>query len=125
MNRTEVNDDLEFMLQKVVEAMQEKKAKKIVSLDLSHITNAITKYFIVCHASSKTQVRAIYDYILEKVKKDCGVNPYNKEGYENAEWILIDYVDIVVHIFFEEIRNFYRLEELWGDAIKINYDIEQ
>ncbi|RLD74338.1 MAG: ribosome silencing factor [Bacteroidetes bacterium] len=109
-------DDAFNILQAAVEAMQDKKAKKIVSLDLTKINNAVTSYFIICHAPSKTQLEAIYDNVLEFVRKECETKPYNKEGLENAEWILIDYVDVVVHIFLEDIRPFYNLEGLWADA---------
>jgi ribosome-associated protein len=110
------NDDTLQILEQVVSGMQDKKAKKIISLDLSKIPNAVTQHFVICHAPSKTQVDAIYDGVLEFVQKQCGVKPFNREGYENSEWILIDYVDIVVHIFLEDIRTFYHLEDLWADA---------
>ncbi len=124
MSKKKVNDNPDFVVEKVVEAMTEKKGHKIVVLDLSEIPNAVTKYFVICHAQSKTQVDAIYDFVLEHTKKECGINPYRKEGYQNAEWILIDYIDVVVHIFREETRNFYALEELWGDA-KFKYYSEE
>jgi ribosome-associated protein len=101
--------------------MQDIKAKNIISLDLSGISNAVTKYFVICHAPSKTQVNAIYDHVLEFVSKNNGVKPFNKEGYENSEWILIDYVDVVAHIFLEDVRAFYHLEDLWADAVLKNY----
>jgi len=110
------------ILRIAVEAMQDKKAKNIVSLDLSKIGNSITNYFLICHAPSKTQIEAIYDNVLEFVRKECETKPYNKEGLENAEWILIDYVDVVVHIFLEDIRKFYNLEELWADGIRKDYE---
>ena len=109
-------DDTLEVVQQVVEGMQDKKAKHIVSLDLTEISNAVTRFFVICHAPSKTQVDAIYDSVLEFVKKNCSIRPFNKEGYENSEWILIDYVDVVVHIFLEDIRTFYQLEDLWADA---------
>lgn len=114
-NNPRKNETLQI-LEQVVSGMQDKKAKKITSLDLSKIPNAVTQHFVICHASSKTQVDAIYDGVLEFVQKQCGVKPFNREGYENSEWILIDYVDVVVHIFLEDIRTFYHLEDLWADA---------
>lgn len=111
-----VNDGADFVLKQVVAAMQEKKAKNIVSLRLNKIPNAVAEYFVICHAPSKTQVGAIYDSVVENVKLNCGINPYHREGYENSEWILIDYSDLVVHIFQKNIRSFYRLEDLWADA---------
>ncbi|NOX87002.1 MAG: ribosome silencing factor [Chlorobi bacterium] len=111
-----VRDDAESILENVVEAMQEKKARQIISLNLSEIPNAVTKYFVICHAPSKIQVDAIYDNVVEIVQKQCGTKPYNREGIENSEWILIDYIDTVVHVFLEDIRAFYDLEGLWADA---------
>ena len=116
MSNKVLKDDTLQIVEQVVSGMQDKKARQIVSLDLSKIPNAVTQYFIICHAPSKTQVDAIYDNVLEFVKKQCGVNPFNREGYENSEWILIDYVDVVAHIFLEDIRTFYHLEDLWADA---------
>ncbi len=115
-------DDAFNVLQTAVEAMQDKKAKKIVSLDLTKIENSVTDYFLICHAPSKIQVEAIYDNVIEFVRKDCETKPFNKEGLENAEWILIDYVDVVVHIFLEDIRPFYNLEGLWADAAIKEYE---
>ncbi len=106
----------EDILLQAVAAMQEKKAKEIVSLDLTEVQDAVTDHFLICHATSKAQVNAVYDYVVEIVTKNCGEHPYHREGYENSEWILIDYVDVVVHIFLEETRNFYNIESLWADA---------
>ncbi len=116
MKKKAIIGNTEDILHQVVAAMQEKKAKSIVSLDLTEIQDAVTDYFLICSATSKTQVNAIYDYIEELVTKNCGERPYHREGYENSEWILIDYVDVVVHIFLEETRNFYNIESLWADA---------
>ncbi|HJN05320.1 MAG TPA: ribosome silencing factor, partial [Bacteroidales bacterium] len=79
-------------------------------------------YFVLCDAQSSTQVDAIYDNVLEIVQKNCYIKPSHREGYENSEWILIDYFDVVVHVFREDIRNFYKLEELWGDAVLKRYE---
>lgn len=116
MGKTENKNSTLQIVNQVVEGMQDKKAKQIVSLDLSELPNAVAKFFVICHAPSKIQVGSIYDNILEFVQKQCGVKPFNREGYENAEWILIDYVDVVVHVFLEDIRTFYHLEDLWADA---------
>ncbi len=116
MSKKPVKDDPELVLMQVVKGMQEKKANEIVSLNLSEIPNAVTRYFVICHAQSKTQVDAIYNSVVEMVQRSCGVKPYHREGLQNSEWILIDYIDVVVHVFLEDIRTFYRLEGLWGDA---------
>ncbi len=116
------NETLE-LLDVIVNSVQEKKAKDIVSLNLKKIKNAICDYFVVCYGTSSTQVEAIADSVLELVKKEAGFSPVNKEGFQNAEWILIDYFDIVVHIFQEDTRKFYQLEKLWADAeIKTHND---
>jgi ribosome-associated protein len=115
-------DDKKNILQSAVFAMQEKKGKQIVSLDMTRINNSVTDYFVICHASSKIQVEAIYDNVVKIIREQCDTKPINKEGFENAEWILIDYFDVVVHIFLEDIRSFYHLEDLWADAIKEEYE---
>jgi ribosome-associated protein len=116
MSKRKINDDTEVVLENVIAAMQDKKAREIATLDLSRLGNAVTRFFVICHAPSKTQVDAIYDNIVHKVREQCGVKPFNREGHENSEWILIDYVDVVAHVFLEDVRTFYRLEDLWADA---------
>lgn len=125
MCKRKIVDDTETVLSNIIEAMQDKKAKNIISLNLNEIPDSVTKYFVICHGNSKTQVDAIYNGVLDKVKENCDLSPFHKEGYENAEWILIDYFDIVVHIFREENRNFYKLEELWADAKMNRYESEE
>jgi len=125
MKKKAVIDNTEDILLQAVTAMQEKKAKDIVSLDLTEIQDAVTGYFLVCHAASKMQVNAIYNYIVEMVTKNCGEHPYHREGYENSEWILIDYVNVVVHIFLEETRSFYNIESLWADAKVKHYKSDE
>jgi len=116
-----IRDEADFVLKNVVKAMQDKKAKNIVSLDLNNISNAVTHYFVICSASSKTQVGAIFDNVMEMVKKNCGINPIHREGVNNSEWILLDYFDVVVHIFQDDTRSFYKLEDLWADAPRTDY----
>ncbi len=116
------NDDSARIKDIVVEAMQDKKAKNIISLDLRKVPNAVTDYFVICDVSSKIQAGSVYDNVMEFVKKNLNQNPFHREGVENAEWILIDYVDVVVHIFTEETREFYNLEDLWGDAERKEYE---
>jgi ribosome-associated protein len=100
--------------------MLEKKAQEIAVLDLRHVKNAIADYFIICSGSSDTQVDAIADSIEDEVFKETQQHVWHKEGKENREWILLDYADIVAHVFKKDRRQFYALEELWGDA-KITY----
>lgn len=96
--------------------MLEKKAQDIVVLDLRNIKHAIADYFVICSGNSDTQIGAIADSVEGQIHKKSKQNPWKSEGKENKEWILIDYVDVVAHIFNKEKRNFYGLEELWGDA---------
>lgn len=121
MSKKSLNDDPDFVLSQIVKGMQDKKAKEIVSLDLSGIPNTVTHYFVICHAQSKQQVSALYDNVVEEVQKNCGVKPFHREGIENSEWILIDYFDVVVHVFLEDTRAFYHLEDLWADATLKEY----
>ena len=101
----------------ILKAIQEKKGENIVSLDLRKIPEAVSDYFIICEATSTTQVRAIADFVEETIKKELGEIPYKHEGYNALQWVLIDYVNIVVHIMLPETRKFYKLEEMWSDAI--------
>lgn len=97
-------------------AVQEKKAEEIVSLDLRKIPEAVADFFIICQATSTTQVKAIADNVEQKVREVCLELPYRHEGMTAAQWVLVDYINIVVHIFQPETRKFYRLEEMWSDA---------
>lgn len=100
----------------IIKGMQEKKANQIKVLDLRKLKSSMADYFIICHASSDKQVSAIADSVEEFGRKLASEKPWHIEGLESAEWILMDYFDIVVHIFLEEKREFYAIEELWGDA---------
>jgi ribosome-associated protein len=104
------------LLDAVVEGMENKKGKNITVLDLSEIENRIADYFVICDADSNTHVNAIADSVEDTVVKLTGEKPYHSEGHQNGEWILIDYVNIVVHVFQKEIREHYNIEGLWGDA---------
>ena len=100
----------------IINAIHEKKGEDIISLDLRKIPEAVSDFFIICSAGSNIQVRAIADHIEEEVRKVCGESPYKHEGQQAAQWVLIDYVNVVVHIMQSEPRSFYRLEEMWSDA---------
>jgi ribosome-associated protein len=100
----------------VIHAIQEKKGDQVVSLDLRKIPEAVSDFFIICQANNPNQLRAIADFVEEEVKKNCGEIPFKHEGRQGQQWILIDYVNIVVHIMLSEPRKFYRLEEMWSDA---------
>lgn len=113
------SDNTEQIVAAVVEAMDSVKGKEIVTLDLRETGTAVTDYFVICHATSKTQVEAIAEKVEDEVRDKTGVKPYHIEGKDNTEWILIDFVDVVVHIFLQSARSFYQLEELWADAERI------
>jgi ribosome-associated protein len=100
----------------IMEAIQEKKGHQIVSIDLSEVENSICECFIICHGESNTQVSAIVDSIEKKLKEESGIRAHHVEGLKNSQWVLMDFFDILVHVFQEEYRSFYRLEELWADG---------
>ena len=100
----------------IIHAIQEKKGELIVSLDLRKIPEAVADFFIICQASNTTQLRAIADFIETDVKEKCLETAYKHEGRQGQQWILIDYVNVVVHVMLPEPRKFYQLEELWHDA---------
>jgi len=87
-----------------------------VSLDLHKIPEAVTDFFVICEASSTTQVKAISDFIETQVQDECGEKPFRHEGQQAAQWIIIDYVNVVIHVMQPEARKFYKLEEMWSDA---------
>ncbi len=107
----------------IIKAIQDKKGENIISLDLRKIAEASADFFIVCEASSTTQVKAICDFIEHEVKEKCGEDPYKHEGRTALQWVLIDYVNIVVHVMHPEARKFYRLEEMWSDGVSQMHDV--
>ena len=100
----------------IVFGIQEKKGNDIVRLDLKKVHSSVADYFIVCNADSTTQVKAIADSVEEEVYKSLREDPIRKEGFQNAEWVILDYGDVVVHIFKTDRRGHYGIEDLWGDA---------
>lgn len=113
------------LLETIVEAISDKKGKNIVSLDLSGFDGAITSHFVICNADSTTQVGAIADSIEKEVREKVGEKPWRIEGLTNSVWVAMDYVDVVVHIFQTELREFYKLEEMWADAPLTRYQSEE
>lgn len=105
----------------IIKAIQDKKGEDIVTLDLRKIPEAVADFFVVCQANNQPQIKAISDNVEEEVKKKLGEMPYRHEGKQNFQWVLIDYVNIVVHIMSEESRKFYKLEEMWSDAPSENH----
>ncbi len=120
MKSTLVRQDSDTLADIVVRGMQEKKASDIVVLNLKELKNAVADYFIICSANSDTQIDAVARSVEEEVEKLTGEYPWQTEGRTNREWVLLDYVDVVVHVFLRDRRKFYSLEELWGDA-QISY----
>ena len=106
----------------IIKAIQEKKGENIVSLDLRKIHEAVADFFIICEASNPQQIRSIGESIEEEVKKNCDELAYKHEGYLALQWVLIDYVNIVVHIMLPEPRKFYGLEEMWSDADRMEHE---
>ena len=100
----------------IIHSIQEKKGERLESLDLRKISEAVADFFIICEATNNIQLKAIADFVEVEVKKKCGELPYKHEGRQSEQWILIDYVNVVVHIMLPEPRKFYQLEELWSDA---------
>ncbi|MBL7924156.1 MAG: ribosome silencing factor [Bacteroidia bacterium] len=106
----------ELLVEAVVRGLQEKKAKEIVIMDLRGIGGVVSDFFVVCHGDSSTQVEALARSVDQMVYKECGENPAHLEGVKNAQWVLIDYISVVVHIFQPEQRAYYGIERLWADA---------
>jgi ribosome-associated protein len=110
-----------YLSEIAVQGIQEKKGNDIVRLDLRELKSSVSDYFIICSANSSTQVKAIADSVEEEIYKNTQTDPWRKEGQETADWIILDYFDIVVHIFKTEKREFYGIEDLWGDAQTTSY----
>lgn len=107
--------DSKQLVDTIVSSMEDKKGLDITYIDFTHVSNTVARFFVICHGSSNVHVNSISDGVIDGVRETLGVKPWNKEGYENAEWILLDYADVVVHIFQENSRHFYNLEDLWAD----------
>ncbi len=106
----------------IIKAIQDKKGENTVSLDLRKIQEAVADFFIICEANNQPQIRALADAVEDAVKDKCSENPYHHEGRKNLQWVLLDYVNVVVHIMMPESRKFYKLEELWSDASLEEYN---
>lgn len=119
-----MNENTHKLIETIVLAMQDKKAAQIVSLDLSVLDGTICDAFVICQAESTTQVAAIAAGVEEQTLKQLGEKPWRVQGLDNALWVAMDYGDVMVHIFQSEMRDFYRLEELWADAPKTEYPSE-
>ena len=116
MVKNQVLNEATYISELAIFGIQEKKGNEIVRLDLRNINSSVSDYFVICHADSTTQVKAIANSIEDEIFKALQQEPWRKEGLEYGEWILLDYINVVVHIFRTDKREFYGVEDLWGDA---------
>ena len=116
MVKSKVINESTYISELAIHGMQEKKGNDLVRLDLRNINSSVADYFVICHADSTTQVKAIAHSVEEEIYKVLQQDPWRKEGLEHGEWILLDYVNVVIHIFRTDKREFYGVEDLWGDA---------
>ena len=110
------------LIKTIINAIQEKKGENIISLDLRKVNEAVADFFIICEASNQPQVRAISDFVEHQMQEKCDEYPYRHEGMKNLQWVLIDYVNVVVHVMLAETRKFYKLEEMWSDGVAHEHD---
>lgn len=110
------SDGAEVLLGNIIKGIFEKNGQNVLKIDLRKLENRITDYFVICHAASGTQVSAICDSVEDMVRKETAEKPIHIEGLDNCFWVLLDYGNVIVHVFLEEYRNFYSLESLWADA---------
>ena len=106
----------EQVVNKIIEALEDNKAHQIVKIDLRKIENCFCSFFVICHGTSGTHIAGLTDAVEEKVREDLDERPFHIEGLHTAQWVVVDYGDIVVHIFEKELRDYYQLEDFWADA---------
>ncbi|MBR5694941.1 MAG: ribosome silencing factor [Paludibacteraceae bacterium] len=109
-------DETELLVNKIVEGIQEKKGTQVTIVDMSKLENYVFRYFVICQGNSNTHVCSIADEVKDYVREQIKVKPYAMDGYNNAQWIALDYGEVILHVFLPEIREFYSLETLWEDA---------
>jgi len=110
------SDGTDVLLESILKGIFEKKGQNVLKIDLRKLENRITDYFVICQAPSGTQVSSICDSVEDTVRLDAGEKPFHIEGLDNCFWVLLDYGNVIVHVFLEEYRKFYSLESLWADA---------
>ena len=120
MTKEILDNDSQVLCDAIVEGMQENKANDIVVLDLREIDNAVCDFFIICSGDSSTQVDGISSSVVRHTRKELSEKPWSVQGKNNSEWVLLDYVSVVAHVFYKETREFYDLEDLWADAKRID-----
>ena len=106
----------------IIDALQDVKGLEITQIDLRHVDDAPVNYFIICHGTSNTQVAALGGRVIQRVAEELDLRPNHIEGKRNGTWVLVDFFDVVVHVFYQETRNYYRIDELWSDGIVTRYD---
>ena len=112
--------DTKILIDTIVDGIQDVKGQNISVLNLSELPNAVADFFIICSGDSSTQVESIAQSVVRKTRTELQEKPWHEEGTRTAEWVLLDYVNVVVHVFYKDIREFYNLESLWADAERIN-----
>ena len=110
------------IIKTIIAAIQDKKGENIISLDLRKINEAVADFFIICEAGNQPQIKAIAENVERKVKEKCEENPWHHEGYNTLQWVLLDYVNVVVHVMQPDTRKFYKREEMWNDAVLQEYE---
>lgn len=120
MNKNRLSET-EPLLQVILDAIDEKQGKDLISIDLSHLGHAIADYFVICHGDSVPQVGAIAGFVEEQVARKLDLKILRRQGFENSQWVLLVFENVVVHIFLKEYRDYYKLEDLWADGVLINY----
>jgi ribosome-associated protein len=118
MRKKKDTDSSDLLVKAIVEGMQENKAKDIVILDLRKLNSAVCDFFVICSGDSSTHVDGIANSITRFTRKELKEKPWHIEGKTNSEWILLDYINVVSHVFYKDARNFYELEDLWADGIR-------
>lgn len=118
MRKTKSISESELLAKAIVEGMQENKAKDIVVLDLRHLDSAVCDFFVICSGDSSTHVDGISNAVTRYTRKTLKEKPWHVEGKTNSEWILLDYINVVGHIFYKDARGFFEIEDLWADAIR-------
>jgi ribosome-associated protein len=112
--------DSKVLSEVIVEGMKDNKADNIVIIDLREVENAVTDFFVICNGDSPTQVEGIANSVVRLTRKELKEKPWHQEGKGNSEWVLLDYVNVVAHIFYKELRDYYELENLWADGKRID-----
>src|SRR5210317_1574474 len=119
---SKIEKETDLLITQIIKGIEDVKGQEIEILDLRKIENTVCDYFIICNGTSNTQVNAIVNSIQKVVGKSIQEKPWHIEGYNNAEWVLLDYVHVVVHVFQKHIREFYDIEGLWGDAKSVKVE---